>query len=101
MSRMAYNKGKLYPVVKEDILSEFPDACFDDLEWDTDGKFTRIGDSLFRIEFEVEGGNLAEMKNVSVDDNGVVSFETYHWNGCAHWTELVESELVGYVKKEW
>lgn len=31
--------------------------------------------------------------NADVQDNGDIHFETYHYNGGAHWTEVVEGAL--------
>lgn len=94
MSDMERNKGMLIPCTVNDITVRFPDASLDDLEWDTDGKFVAINEKLFRVHWEVKAEtgdpHFAEIKQ---NDDGSISFHTYHYNGGGHWSELVQVEL--------
>lgn len=104
MSQMEYNKGKLVletrPVeeVAEDVVTLLPkwytskvDYFKDDAIYDSN--YTYINGKLYRIEWEIRNGELDWLRNVHVEDNGDINFETYHYNGGGHWTEIVESCL--------
>ena len=93
MSKMEYNKGCLIPVTWEEILAEFPDADMIDLPYDTDGKYECFMGKLYRAEFEVQGGDLDQIARATEREDGTIEFETYHYNGGAHWTEVVEQGL--------
>lgn len=93
MSEMEYNKGKLTEVTWQDIFEVYPDADPDDLMWDTDGGYDRIGGRFFKVEFEKCRAELDEINVLNCIGDGVYEFETYHCNGGAHWTELVEEKL--------
>lgn len=95
MSEMEYNKGKLVPVTREEIEKEYPEADFCDLDWTTDGKYIVLnGGQCYEPVFDVQLlGDLDDLANVDVGVNGVIYFETYHYNGGGDWTELVEEEL--------
>jgi len=94
MSDYERNKGRLYLVTEDVILQEFPNADLNDIAWDTGGVFTKIGENYFRVEWEVEGETDApEFAEVTENKDGSISFHTYHYNGGAHWTELVEEKL--------
>ena len=93
MSSMEYNKGKLVPVTWEEIVSEFPDADKDDLPWTTEETYERVGDQFYQTFFVVKRGELDRLDRTKVMDDGTIYFETYHYNGGAHWTEVVEKSL--------
>jgi len=93
MSEMEYNKGTLIEWEFVDILAEYPEADVDDLGWTTDEKFVRIGDRFFEVKFENKRDELDYINNLTDEGLGVYKFETYHYNGGAHWTELVERNL--------
>lgn len=102
MSDMEYNKGTLIPCSWEEVKSEFPDATIDDLEYETKGRFVALLDHLFfRVVWEVRRGDLLEgLNHLKLRGNRVgYDFETYHYNGGAHWTELVEYNLLKEEEK--
>ena len=89
MSGMEYNKGVLIPINVDTEL--FDEEAF---EAYTENGFVRIHDEIYEVKWEVERGELDQINNVKVDDDtGIIFFETYHHNGCAHWIELVESRV--------
>lgn len=106
MSEFERNKGKLTPVymtenTKEQfatqvINGELPsyydsywEMLFDNAE---EYGYAEIGDKLYRLEME-DVDDDAEYCNVTKNDDGSFSFESYHYNGGAHWTELLEGKL--------
>lgn len=94
MSDMERNKGKLIPSSMEEVLESFPDASIGDLPWDTDGKYTVISGVVYEVEWEVDGEvDFQEFVDVSKNEDGSFNFHTYHYNGGAHWTELLEDKL--------
>lgn len=94
MSTIERNKGKLIPVTLEDWIKDFPDADYDDLEWDTDGKYVRIEDNVYKVQWEVERElDCDYFADVVENIDGSINFHTLHYNGAAHWTEVVEQGL--------
>jgi len=93
MSQMEYNKGTLVETELVDILVQYPEADPDDLEWTTDQEFVKIADRYFFVKFDNKRDELEEINNLTDEGLGVYKFETYHYNGGAHWTELVEKKL--------
>ena len=104
MSQMEYNKGKLVletrsvEEVAEEVVVLLPnwytskvDYFNDDAIYDSN--YTYINGTLHRVEWEVRKGELDELRNVEVEDNGDINFETYHYNGGGDWVEVVESCL--------
>lgn len=89
MSQMEYNKGILRPmnIDTENFSEDDYEDCFHNGMVDIDGE-------LYMVDWEVQRGELPDIKNVTVDEStGFIHFETYHYNGGAHWTEVVESAL--------
>lgn len=93
MSEMEHNKGTLLEVTWEAIALAYPEADPDDLEWTTEENFVCIGDKFYHVKFEVKRGDLDYINNLTDLGLGLYEFETYHYNGGAHWTELVEKKL--------
>ena len=95
MSRYEYNKGVLTPTTWEDIKSIYPDIEDDsDLEWDTGQGCVKIKDLYYKVSWKVKAGEDApELINLRCRGDGSLEFETYHYNGGAHWTELLEDKL--------
>lgn len=95
MSDYERNKGKLEKVSAEAIKNEFPDVDFDDLPWTTDGKYEKVGEGFYRVYWEVNGAtDVPKFAEVSESPDGrFIDFHTYHYNGGAHWTEVVEDAL--------
>lgn len=89
MSEMERNKGKL-------ISTGIDTEHFSDEDWDTyqENGFAVIDGEIYEVEWEVkrdcEGIEFADVK---VNKDGSIDFHTYHYNGGAHWTEVVESKL--------
>lgn len=89
MSEMEYNKGVLIPIHVDTEL--FDEAAF---EAYTENGYVRIHDEVYEVKWEVQRGELDQINNVKIcDETGIIFFETYHCNGGAHWTELVESRV--------
>jgi hypothetical protein len=88
MSEMEYNKGVLEPSGIDTEL--FDEDAFENAQ---DMGLVRIHDELYIPHWEVKRGELNGMNNTTVDEAGFIHFETYHYNGGAHWTELVEEKV--------
>lgn len=88
MSDYERNKGKLIPVHVD--TENFTDEDFDDLE---DNGMVLIDGVVYTIEWEVKSKKDYEFADVKENSDGSIDFHTYHYNGGAHWTELVEKEL--------
>lgn len=89
MSSMEYNKGVLIPTNID--TENFTEEDFETYE---DEGFAVIDGEIYKVHWYHKGGELNGLRNVSVcDETGYISFETYHHNGGAHWTEIVESCL--------
>lgn len=95
MSDMERNKGKLIPLTKIEIEQDCPNiADWDDLEWETDAKYIKIGEQYYQAVWEVYSDtDSTSFADVTENEDGTISFHTYHYNGGAHWSELVEEEL--------
>lgn len=104
MSDYEYNKGKLIPFgdIDEDraksIVGTTPswaDSALEAiLESGEDYGLVKINDQWFKVDFEVRRGQmLDEFCSIAKHDNGVIEFASQHYNGGAHWTEVVEKEL--------
>ena len=85
MSYTERNKGKLIFVSSK----PFPD-WFDE---DEDENHCVINDSLYKIKLEINGEEFYDMSNVKVNEDNSIDFDTVHYNGGAHWTEVVEDAL--------
>lgn len=108
MSQMERNKGKLTPTevteeyAKECILAKgeelqdyyenYLEQFSDDPSWYVDN-LVRVGSKWYKVEFQIEGGDLDFFADVKEDADGVIQFDTYHYNGGGHWTEVVEEAL--------
>lgn len=108
MSRMEYNKGKLIPTdytfeslaIELGYDPEIDSYCGDNLETYCrdmcyDSGYEIVNDKIYKVDFEVERGELHELCNTQELQDGSIMFETHHYNGGAHWTELVEEKLKG------
>lgn len=89
MSDMEYNKGVLVPInVDTELFDE------DAFEAYTENGYVRIHDEIYEVKWEVQRGGLdSGFAKVFTKANGDIHFETYHYNGGAHWIEVVESKL--------
>lgn len=90
MSRMEHNKGILRPtgIDTEHWTEEnYEDAYSNGL--------VEIHGELYTVEWEKRCAELSNgFNNTVVDADGVIYFDTYHYNGGGHWTELVEAKVV-------
>lgn len=95
MSDYERNKGKLIPV---DVDTEH----FSEDDYDTyfENGFAVIDGEVYEVEWEVEGVTDApDFAEVKINEDGTINFHTYHYNGVAHWTEVVENELENIGEK--
>lgn len=88
MSDMEHNKGKLIPTNIDTEL--FDEEAFDQY---TENGFAVIDGEIYSIEWEVKRGELYDFAYVDEHEDGSISFNTWHYNGGAHWTEVVEDAL--------
>lgn len=111
MSQMEYNKGKLIPhnelneEFAEYLASEqgetdfrpylsFLDMVMDDPYHYLEGlNLTLIDGKLYSVEFEVKRGECYGFEKASVNEDGSIDFETWHYNGSACWEDCVEDAL--------
>lgn len=88
MSEMEHNKGKLIPIgVDTEHFTE------EDYEYYTEHGYTVIDVEIYEVEWESKHENLSDFAYVTENDDGSIDFHTYHYNGCAHWTDVVEDAL--------
>ncbi|MNW02099.1 hypothetical protein D3C71_1978350 [compost metagenome] len=59
----------------------------------TENGFVVIDGEIYAVEWEVQRGELYGFAYVDEHEDGSISFNTYHYNGGAHWTEVVERAL--------
>lgn len=88
MSDMEHNKGKLIPTNIDTEL--FDEEAFEQY---TENGFVVIDGEIYSVEWEVMRGQLHGFAYVDEHEDGSISFNTYHYNGGAHWTEVVEEVL--------
>lgn len=90
MSQMEYNKGKLTPIGVD--TEDFTEENFESY---SENGYVVIDNDIYSVEWECyKLDEPPAALNVSVcDSTGVISFETYHYNGGAHWTEVIENAL--------
>ena len=88
MSKMEYNKGKLTPIYVD--TEHFTD---EDYEMYTENGFALIDGEIYQVEWESRSEDLDEIARATVNSDGTIDFETYHYNGGAYWTEVVEYAL--------
>ena len=88
MSEMEHNKGKLIPtgVDTENFTEE-------DYEAYSENGFAVIDGEIYEIEWEVKCGELYGFAYVEENKDGSIDFNTYHYNGGGHWSEVVEQAL--------
>jgi succinate dehydrogenase/fumarate reductase flavoprotein subunit len=88
MSDMEYNKGKLIQTGID--LEQMSEEDIDDL-YEQD--IYIIDGEAYKVEWEHRREDLYEIARAKVNEDGTIDFETYHYNGGGHWTEVVESAL--------
>lgn len=109
MSDMEHNKGKLFPFdLTEDVARELATAKFGenhDLPEYYDSYFEMVADDpeffdlavidlkFYKLEWEIQRGELYGFAHVDKNKDGIISFNTWHYNGGGHWSEVVERAL--------
>lgn len=88
MSEMEHNKGKLIPT---NIDTELFDE--DTFEEYSENGFVVIDGEIYSVEWEIQRGELYGFADVVENEDRSISFNTYHYNGGGHWTEVVEGAL--------
>lgn len=88
MSEMEHNKGKLIPTNIDTEL--FDEEAF---EAYSENGFVVIDDEIYSVEWEIQRGELYRFAEATVNEDGSIDFNTYHYNGGGHWTEVVEGAL--------
>lgn len=88
MSEMEYNKGKLIP-------TGMGTENFTDEDWDNlyDEGLVEIDGEVYSVEWIVKRGEIPSCLNVNCNEDGSIDFETYHYNGGGHWSEVVQCGL--------
>tara|TARA_R110000744_G_C19371770_1_gene563195 strand:- start:54542 stop:54874 length:333 start_codon:yes stop_codon:yes gene_type:complete len=108
MSNYEHNKGKLTPFnLTEEVAEQLVEArgeSFDDFyetyveqvgddpSW-YDEKLVEVNGSWYKVEFEIERGDIDGFAEAKLNQDGTIDFNTYHYNGGGHWTEVVEGAL--------
>lgn len=104
MSDYEHNKGKLIPLGPMDEeraerliggIPEWASTAIEAIDDDPENYgIVKIGAEYYRVEFEVNGGQMiSEFCTIEKKDNGVILFNSQHYNGGAHWTEVVEEAI--------
>lgn len=107
MSDYERNKGKLIPFdLTEDVAEQLVRAKGKDLKYDSyleqfkddpswyTEDIVQVGRDWFKVQWEVKREyDVPEFAEAVVNDDGTIDFHTYHYNGGAHWTEVVEGAL--------
>lgn len=88
MSDMEHNKGKLIPTNIDTEL--FDEEAF---EAYSENGFVVIDGEIYSVEWEIQRGELYGFADVVENEDGSINFNTYHYNGGGHWTEVVEGAL--------
>ena len=89
MSDYERNKGKLIPVHID--LENYTEDDFDTLY---DNGMVIIDGEVYEVVWEVKGEtDETAFADVKVNEDGSIDFHTYHYNGVAYWTEVVENAL--------
>ena len=106
MSRMEVNKGKLIPF--EGDIEKLAESLVPDLDLkyyktkaealkqsaEEYGDYAMINGDLYQVDWHCRGGDMEEgFAEVNEEEDGSIIFYTYHYNGGAHWTEVVEGGL--------
>lgn len=109
MSEMEHNKGKLIPFemteeVAESLVQEKNEVLdtnyytsyiaqvAEDYTW-YDEDLCRINGKWYKAQFEIQRGELYGFAEAKENEDGSIDFNTFHYNGGGHWTEVVEGAL--------
>lgn len=111
MSDYERNKGKLIPfdltedaaklLVEakgeklDDFYESYKEQVSDDYTWYNEN-LAKVNDKWYTVEWEVKRGeDVPDFAEASLNEDGSIDFHTYHYNGGAHWIEIVEGALDG------
>lgn len=109
MSDYELNKGRLIPV--QGSIPDLVRSLVDEKElglqsyedWFRDNcseyGYQYLLGQFYKSEMAIDGENSLDICDVAVDDSGVITFTTLHYNGGAHWTEVV-ADGVKKLQKE-
>lgn len=82
-----------------EVYDSYVEQLSDDPTWYFDQDIIKMGDKWYEVIWEVQGENdIPEYAEAIKQDDGTIEFHTYHYNGAAHWTEVVENALEGNSK---
>lgn len=89
MSDYERNKGRLkYAGIDTENFTD------EDFETYQENDFAVIDGEIYKVEWEIKGlRDEPDWAEVKEEEDGWISFHTYHYNGGAHWTEVVEGAL--------
>lgn len=106
MSEMEHNKGKLIPFdLTEEVAKALVEGKKETLDHETyleqveidytwyDEDLAYLNGKYYKAQFEIQGGELYGFAEAVANEDGSIDFNTYHYNGGAHWTEVVERAL--------
>ncbi len=103
MSRYEYNKGKLVPfgVMDEEraisIVKEVPkyyDNAIDAIREDAEYGVVELNGEWYQVSFDIRRGDFdPDFCDIQRNENGTINFSSNHYNGGAHWTEVLEEAL--------
>ena len=89
MSEYERNKGKLIPV---DVDTEY--FTEDDYETYQENGFVVFDKEIYEVEWTIQRDTECyDFADIIKNVDGTINFHTYHYNGGAHWTELIEDAL--------
>ena len=89
MSEYERNKGKLVPI---DVDTEH--FTCNDFDTYIENGFEVIDGQIYEVEWDIQRDtNYGDICEVVENADGTINFHTYHYNGGAHWTELIEDAL--------
>ena len=91
MSENERNKGKLIPIGVD--TEHFTGDDFDAYD---DAGYVIIDREVYEVAWEIfRDTDSTEFADVKENEDGSIDFHTYHYNGGAHWTEVVGAALRG------
>lgn len=106
VSEYVRNTGKLIPVkfLNKEYFARFAClyadlgvySCYLDMLLDDPSHYgyTVINGDIYTVEYEVEDGyDTPDFCNLTMGEDGVISFDTYHHNGARSWDEVIGDKL--------
>ena len=82
MSQTVLNKGRLIPITGDEYNKYDENyKC---------GTHIKIDGQGYKIELEIDDGDVNEYSNIVENEDGSINFLTIHYNGGGHWTEFIE-----------